>query len=418
MNDSNIIVVMHRYGGYFFGGYINFQKVIDHQKHQVIYFVNENGRRDIEGLIPNAKQVNVIPNMNDRERVTAAFAEVISEFGRVDHLVAMSEFDLDTAAFLRTKYDIPGMQEEQVQLFRDKVKMKERLVRDHIRVPKFLDFTSLDEVLAFGKDIGYPLILKPKDGAGSIGVKLIASQEEMEAVWPEIDVANYECEEFVAGTIFHIDGLMWNKEPAFLSVSKYVNSCFDFSQGRPSGSVLINDNAELRAEVTDFAQAALASLGLEKGCFHLELIYQEGEGPVFLEVGARTGGAEIPYVALELFGVHLCEEAIRMELGTFTPLSLPSGPVYGGFLQFPSPIEVPAEIVSVTKLQGVIPQITHERTPEVGEILDGTGLYYHLSGTYRFRGDSDDEVEEAIHRTIDMFKIESRKVDAVAGRTV
>ncbi|QYR23493.1 ATP-grasp domain-containing protein [Paenibacillus sp. sptzw28] len=415
MAQDKVIVVIHRFGDYILGGFVNYNRVIDHSEHRVVYFVNARGHQDINAYKDQAAAIYEFPDLEDYAALEDAAKEVIESYGIIDYIIAMSEYDLIQAAKLRTKFGIPGTSEQKIALYRNKIVMKERLQSDGLRVPNFLDYETVEDAISFAEKAGFPLILKPKLGAASKGVLRVSNWEELiqslTAIERANETANYQCEEFVNGPIFHIDGLVRHGQLKFITVSQYVNGCLAFSQGLPNGSFIITDRTELKNRMTLFTEDVLRALELRDGCFHLEVIDREGVEAVFLEIGARMGGAETPFLTLELYGVNLCEEWIKIELGTFTELDVPQTGIHGGLLQFPEPPCVPAEVISVTSIIDRVPEIFHERIPEPGEIMDGSGSYYHISGRYMFRGESEAKVEQAIHWAIELFRIEARPLE-------
>ncbi|GAB6990752.1 ATP-grasp domain-containing protein [Paenibacillus pini] len=415
MKQCKVIVVIHRFGDYILGGFVNYGQVIDHSGNQVIYMVNARGHQDIKDYEGQAARVHELADIEDYAVLETLMKNTVEEYGPVDLLIAMSEYDLINAAKLRTQFGIQGTSQEKVALYRDKIVMKKRLQADGLRIPKFLDYTDPEAAIAFAEEVGYPIILKPKLGAASQGVKQANDRTELEEALASIEQANetdnYQCEEFITGPIFHIDGLVQRGELQFIAISQYVNGCLAFSQGIPNGSFIVTDRLPLKNRLTRFTEAVLHSLELHDGCFHLEVIDRHGAEAVFLEIGARMGGAETPFLTLELYGVNLCEEWIKIELGTFEKLHFAQTGIHGGLLQFPEPPCVPAEVVHVTSLKGLIPEIFHEQIPVPGEIMDGKGSYYHISGRYMFRGESEAKVEAAIHKAIDLFRIEAKPLE-------
>ncbi|MBP2000256.1 biotin carboxylase [Paenibacillus shirakamiensis] len=415
MNESKVIVVIHRFGDYILGGFVNYAQVIDHSQHQVIYLVNARGHEDIRAYHNQAARIFEIADLEDYASLESAVQSTVQEFGQINLIIAMSEYDLIHAAMLRTQFNIQGTSEERVALYRDKIVMKKRIHSDGLRIPHFLDYQNADEAITFAEKVGYPLILKPRLGAASQGVKKVLNRSELEEALAVIEAANesdgYQCEEFIEGHIFHIDGLIQHGELQFIAISQYVNGCFAFSQGIPNGSFIVTDRLPLKNRLTRFTEEVLHSLELRNGCFHLEVIDRNDSEAVFLEIGARMGGAETPFLTLELFGVNLCEEWIKIDLGTFEPFNIPETGIHGGLLQIPEPRVVPAEVVHVKSIINEIPEIFDEQIPAIGEIMDGNGSYYHISGRYMFRGNSEAEVEEAIHKAIDLFHIETKPLE-------
>ncbi|PLT44695.1 ATP-grasp domain-containing protein [Paenibacillus sp. FSL W8-1187] len=419
MTPSRKIAVIHRFGDVVLGGFVDYSRVIDHSRDQVAYFVNARGRKDIAAVEPLAAEVHELAELEAYEPLRAALSDASARLGGFDLLIALSEFDLSHAARLRSELAIPGVGLDRISLYRDKIVMKERLRRDGIRVPRFLDGADEEAALAFARETGYPLIVKPRRGAASQGVRRAEDErqlrEALRAVHEAGMAGDCQVEEFVAGPIFHIDGLVKDGELAFYAPSQYVGGCLGFAEGRPNGSFIVTDRQELRDRLQRFTEETLRSLELTDGCFHLEVIDRDGREAVFLEIGARMGGAETPFLTVDLYGVNLCEEWIRIELGTFEPLQAPQEGVHGGLIQFPEPPGTPAEVVSVSSLLGVVPEIYDEWTPQPGEILDGKGSYYHISGRYRLRGESEAAVEKAILRAMGLFRIEARPLAPVEG---
>ena len=99
--------------------------------------------------------------------------------------------------------------------------------------------------------------------------------------------------------------------------------------------------------------------------FHLEIfVGLEGRDAqsrplcTFLEVGARTGGAETPFVWREVHGYDLMEAAMRIQLGWDIPSVRSTGPAtggVGGWLLVPAPAARPCRITEATPMVGRVP---------------------------------------------------------------
>ncbi|MCX7569399.1 ATP-grasp domain-containing protein [Tumebacillus sp. DT12] len=405
---SQTIIIMHRWNNSF----MQFQNVIDHAANRVIYFVNPDGKKGIESYIDQASRVFEFTTMTDIEELRAACREVIDQYGGIDRLIAMSELDLTPAAILRTEFGIVGTQEHQVKMYRDKVEMKKRMERDGIRAPKFIDCETPDDVIAFSKEIGFPLILKPKSGASSHGVHQINTEAELHAVLPKIDFSDYECEEFVAGPIFHTDGVTHNGEIVFLSVSRYFNDCLGFLSGNPVGSI-IEDDPAIREQLGEFTKRVLKSLELENSAFHLEIIMKNGNEPVFLEIGARLSGGEFAFQTQDVYGVHIGEEWLKIELGLFDGIKVEQRHPCGGYVLIPEPRDTPVEVIRNKSLINEVDGMIKEILAQPGDVLDGNGGYVKISGRFMFRGESRAQIEDAFRKTIDLFDMEYKPLSSV-----
>ncbi|MFP3686289.1 hypothetical protein SB847_21530, partial [Bacillus sp. SIMBA_026] len=85
---------------------------------------------------------------------------------------------------------------------------------------------------------GYPLILKPIDGQSSHGVQKICDAVQLRTAIANLPSGGeWDLEEFVAGTLMHVDGLVDRNGNVTLVVpSRYVNTCLDFTAGAPLGA--------------------------------------------------------------------------------------------------------------------------------------------------------------------------------------
>ncbi|WP_220140199.1 ATP-grasp domain-containing protein [Kitasatospora acidiphila] len=204
-------------------------------------------------------------------------------------------------------------------------------------MPRFAHCQSVEQSLAFARSCGYPVIVKPVDGAASIGVHRLEDEASLVALLPELELARYEIEEFVTGDVHHVDGFAGQySEVRFQAVSRYVNDCLAFAAGAPLGSVPVQ-RCELRERIEDFSRRCVAALGIRTTPFHLELfVTPEGE-LVFLEIGGRVGGSEVPHLLNKLFGFNLFEVWLRAAAGEEVALPASSGDPSGAGWSSPSP---------------------------------------------------------------------------------
>jgi len=285
---------------------VRYAEAIDHDAHQVTYV----GVPERLATVPAGVPCRRLSRPGTGDTATEVLA-AIEGLPRPDRVIALSEYDLLAAAKVREVLGLPGPHEEQAQLTRDKVRMKAAVAAHGLRVPRYL---PLAEALT-GGPTGVPWtgrsVLKPRAGATSEGVLIF------DGVAPLLDhaatlrdpalVDDFELEEFVEGPILHIDGLVADGKPVTVVVSRYVDSCLAFAQGRPVGSVQLPADQAL----VDWTMDCLAAVAVETGPFHLEAIETPG-GPVFLEVGARFGGADIVDTFELATGVHLPTSQLRL----------------------------------------------------------------------------------------------------------
>ncbi|MDS1272588.1 hypothetical protein RIF23_20065 [Lipingzhangella sp. LS1_29] len=121
------------------------------------------------------------------------------------------------------------------------------------------------------------------------------------------DPGEFEIEEFLDGPIIHVDGVMEGGALVAVQASRYIGTCLGYAQGQPFGSVQI----ETDSRVIEWTHHCLRAIGINNGPFHLEGI-EATDGLVFLEVGARFGGADVVDTFALATGVHLPSAQIRL----------------------------------------------------------------------------------------------------------
>ena len=87
---------------------------------------------------------------------------------RIDRIVALDDFDVETAALLREHLRIPGMGETTARYFRDKLAMRVKARNQGILVPEFVHTVNDDQVRRFLETVGGPWMLKPRSNAAAI----------------------------------------------------------------------------------------------------------------------------------------------------------------------------------------------------------------------------------------------------------
>src|SRR5579872_6399202 len=152
---------------------------------------------------------------------------------KIDRIVALDEFDMETAATLREHLRIPGMGLTTMRYFRDKLAMRMRALDRHIRVPDFVPVVNHDDIRYYLDHVPGPWVLKPRQEASAIGIKKFHSSDEL---WPLLDQlgdkqAGYLIEKFVPGDVFHVDSVVSENEVVFSNVSKYGKPPMNVAHG-------------------------------------------------------------------------------------------------------------------------------------------------------------------------------------------
>ena len=80
----------------------------------------------------------------------------------LDRIVALDDFDVETAALLREHLRVPGMGETTARYFRDKLAMRVRARNHGVLVPDFVHVVNDDAIRRFAEQVAPPWMLKPR----------------------------------------------------------------------------------------------------------------------------------------------------------------------------------------------------------------------------------------------------------------
>lgn len=237
---------------------------------------------------------------------------------KIDRIIALDDFDVETVADLREHLRMPGMGGSTARYFRDKLAMRVQARDEGIPVPAFVHVLNYDDLRDYMARTPAPWVLKPRSEASSMGIRKVNSADEL---WPILDELGdrqsfYVLEQFVPGDVFHVDSIVWNKKVIFTICSKYGLPPMAVYQG---GGVFITGNLPYRAPEEQALQAlnreVIAAMGMVRGVTHAEFIRSEADGTFhFLEIAARVGGANIDLMLEHAAGINLWREWARLEL--------------------------------------------------------------------------------------------------------
>ena len=212
-----------------------------------------------------------------------------------DRVVALWEPGVLLAARLREGLGVGGMGYAHAQLFRDKDLMKQAVAAAGIRVPYHRRATTGAQVREAVEQFGYPAIIKPIAGAGSMDTFRVDSPAELEAAigrLGHIDVVNVE--EFIDGEEFTYDTVCADGNILYEHVGYYRPRPLVARQEEwisPQTLSLRDLDTEWVRDGVAMGHAVSRALRFGTGFTHMEW-YRKADGEVvFGEIAARPAGA-------------------------------------------------------------------------------------------------------------------------------
>lgn len=141
---------------------------------------------------------------------------------RIERVVCLWEPGVVLAARLREALGAPGMRVAQAQTFRNKDLMKQKVTAAGIRTARHASATSVAQVRDAARDIGFPVIVKPIAGAGSMDTVRAGSAKELEQALAQVksyDAVNVE--EFIEGEEYTYDTICIDGRIVYENVCYY-----------------------------------------------------------------------------------------------------------------------------------------------------------------------------------------------------
>jgi hypothetical protein len=247
-----------------------------------------------EGVRNSLAGYIAVRSLWDEDAVIATLRQELR--GRsLDRIECLWEPGVLLAARLREAFGVAGLTIAQAGRFRDKELMKQALDRAGIRTPRHFAAESLAAVWEAAERIGFPLILKPVDGAGSADTYRVLDVDELRAVLPRLrHVPRVSVEEFVDGDEFTFDAITANGRVLYHNIAWYRPRPLVARSNEwisPQVIALRNIGQPDLAGGVQMGFAALRALGFDSGFTHMEW-YRKADGEaVFGEIGARPPGA-------------------------------------------------------------------------------------------------------------------------------
>ncbi len=253
-------------------------------------------------------------------------AAYVARTEQFDRIVALDDFDVETAAMLREYLHVPGMGVTTARAFRDKLAMRSRARAAGIRCPEFLHLLNDRAIAEWAARVPAPWVLKPRGQAAAIGIRKIVSVDELWQVIQALGDArpDHVIEQFVPGDVFHVDSLVFNGSVVLAVASAYGSPPMIVAH---EGGIFVTrtlpSDDRLARELKTANARVLESFGLHRGVSHTEFILGHDGALYFLETSARVGGAFIVDVVEAATGVNLWREWARIEIagehGSYAP---------------------------------------------------------------------------------------------------
>jgi hypothetical protein len=242
-----------------------------------------------------------VGNVTDAGQVLDA-VRTIQRYAQIDRLEAVVEAHIMAAARVREAAGIPGTTTHTAFLCRDKPAMKQVLAEGGVPCAQSTGAATVDEVLEFAFKVGYPLILKPRAGAGAAGAVRVDSDHEVPAAFRSLGGGSVAAEEFIEGHEAFYDTLTAGGQVVHEFITHYYPNVLEAMRTRWISPQFITtnriDSAPAYDEVKALGRKVGKLLGIDTSATHMEW-FVGPKGLKFSEIGCRPPGV----LAWDLYNV-------------------------------------------------------------------------------------------------------------------
>lgn len=236
-----------------------------------------------------------------------------------------SDVAAPTVAYVAEKMGLVGNSYESAIRANNKYLMRESFSKADVPCPKYIvatpDTLNTPSVLDGLREFQYPIIIKPSDRSGSLGVSKICTPAEY---YPAINQAmkvsfKHEAmiEEFIDGREISVEFISYQGHHYPLQITDKVTTgaphFVELEHHQPSSL-----SKEMYETIYSITEKALNALGITNGASHSEYKITPNGRIAIMEIGARMGGDFIGSDLVRLStGYDFLKGVIEVALGEF-----------------------------------------------------------------------------------------------------
>jgi biotin carboxylase len=247
-----------------------------------------------------------------------AICKVAEEFNPDGIMTLATDMPMRSIAAATSRLGLPGISMDTAIKSTDKGEMIKAFKEHGVESPWFHIIDNVTVLNALLPHLSYPCILKPTDNAGSRGVMLVKSVDELIAAY-QYSVSQSRgglviLEEYMTGPEVSVEVMVVDGVPHVLQVTDKLTTGAPYfvEMGHNQPSMLPAEDVE---KIKDLACRAVKSVGINCGPSHVE-IKLTPTGPKMVELGARMGGDCITTHLVPLStGVDMIKATIDVSLG-------------------------------------------------------------------------------------------------------
>lgn len=256
--------------------------------------------------------------------VSVAFAKALHKEDPFDAVFSFSEYSQAAAAHIAEELALPSnCKVQSINCTRDKESMRALLRDSGLPIVQSELVTDVHSLTAFAECVGYPVIVKPRSGAGSEGIYFVANDS---CAGPALrhcqSVSEFVlAEKFIGGQEYSVESLSVNGAHNIVMITeKYTSEAPYFVEKAHTQPAKMDDSSNYA--ISRAVQKLLELCGHQCGPAHTEIkLYNDAV--YIIETQLRFGGDQIWEMTQQVSGIDLVKETFSALVRTPKPSRQP-----------------------------------------------------------------------------------------------
>lgn len=244
--------------------------------------------------------------------------EVAKKFKPNGVMTLATDMPMRTVAKVAEVCNLPGITMNTAIKATDKGEMIKAFEKANVAHPWYYIVRNAEEIDGIKNKIAYPCIMKPIDSAGSRGVNIISSANELKEKYAksanESRTGGVIVEEYLIGKEVSVEIMVVDSNIHILQITDKITTGEPHfvEMGHTQPSRLEKNEIE---SIKKLARRAVEAVGITIGPAHVEIMVTD-RGPKMIELGARMGGDCITTHLVPLStGIDMVEATIKLACG-------------------------------------------------------------------------------------------------------
>lgn len=249
-----------------------------------------------------------------------------------DAVLTTNEYLTPLVAEICAALGLPGNDPALAKAARSKAAMARQFGHLGVAAPRtriLSDESELDRLAASG-ELPFPCVIKPAEGAGSVGVTVVANVIEAEAAFRAVQKQRgmygmaldprVVIQDLVEGSEYSIESITQNGRTTHLCATRKMvtSGAHRVELGHGLPAALPPEVALFMYEQVD---RAIAAVGIRNGASHTEVMLTSNGRCTVIEIGARVGAGHIGFLIQHALGIDPWAACLDAALGRPAHLS-------------------------------------------------------------------------------------------------